>query len=236
MKNEEDNDQLPPNFEPYLEQINYYRHTLKLDCLSTAKERARFFVGYHVTKRNDNVGFRWYDANHSDFYLIYGSGQVEISWVSCKRYANGRHLLNPQAVLNSLENLISPQEIECYLRDIYPSRDLVPVKRDDTNCKQVFIANRTNENVIRLYKYKFKMYCNYYNDVVRTYKGFVHSGGGTFKLPQTPLCLPGNYEFSSNTAECVEKLINHGDTSAYKNVTNLGEYIKVIEFLDVSFK
>jgi hypothetical protein len=235
MESEEDNDHLPPNFEPYLEQINYYRHTLKLDCLSTAKERARFFVGYHVTKRNDGGGYKWYDANHSDFYLISDTGHVEISWVSCKSFS-GRHYLSPRAVLISFWYLVSPQEIECYLRDIYPFRELTPVKIDDTNRKQVFITNRTNENMIRLYKYKFKMYCKYYYDVVRTNKGFVHSGGGTFKLSQTPLCLPGNYEFSSNTAECVEKLINHGDTSAHKNVTNLGEYIKVIEFLDVSFK
>jgi hypothetical protein len=42
--------ELPPNFKDYLPLINYYRDTIKIDCLISTTEKFRLYAAYHIYK------------------------------------------------------------------------------------------------------------------------------------------------------------------------------------------
>jgi hypothetical protein len=116
---------------------------------------------------------------------------------------------------------VTLDEIKIYLYDIYPVKLLKIIKN---NNKEIIIKSSSNE-MIHLDYQQFKLYCGFYDYVIRLYKY-------EFKKNKT-ITIP--IYFSQNTAICIENLINYEDHNAYKKATNLYEYITVYDYLNVSF-
>lgn len=210
--------ELPANFIPFLPLINYYRDTLKLDCLVTRLEQFRFYTSYigkgkHAKRPKDF----WQDDELGYQYLFYG----------CKKCLHGKSwnkiidLNNEQDMMNEIAKG-SAEEIEKYSRDLYPHKDLKEIETDKDN-RIITISNCYDDQTISLSYISFKLYCNFYHDCIKQFKPL---SSNIIKIP---------IYFGENTGCCIEDLINNMYIKAYINVIDLKEYMDVTDYLGVSF-
>jgi hypothetical protein len=207
--------ELPPNFKNYLPLIHYYRNTLNIDCLTSTNEKLRLYAGYHLYKTKIPL---WVSND-----LTYG---YKRDWYECRslRLSYKCQLIQYQKndlMYNELKEVL-PHEIKEYLYDLYPCKPLKLIKR---NHYKIITLISSNDEIIRLDNQQFKLYCGLYNTIIKPYKN-------DFKENKT-INIP--LQFSKNTAECIEQLINLENNQAYKNAIDLYEYISMYDYLDVSF-
>lgn len=208
---------LPENFIPYKDTIEYYRNEHELDCLSTKYEKFRFFLGYHLGRKywvydHKPIYQSWVDPNSDCWWWDLTS--FTYRWDDYEKGIRGEKSFDENSDLKEVSN----DNIESYLKYIYPVKILKPIITHDASLITLF--NKSNTNKIILPRHLFIIYCKYYHD--DTYKTMHHM----FEIP---------FAFSNDTAKAIERLICNNESDSHKT-SDIQEYIKLIKYLDVSFQ
>jgi hypothetical protein len=208
--------ELPINFIPFMQTIYYYRNELNIDCLTTRQEQFRFYIGY-VDKST-----RYYAKRPEDHYQDPEPGFSNLGYDCIKCLVLN---LSDELTMMKTISVATYEQILWYLQDIYPHKKLKKYKYDDATITFINHDHVVFKYTMTLKYTNFKTYCEFYHIFPKPYMR---------NIKLTKECVL-EINFSENTARCIEDLINNKNINSYKNASDLLEYMKLTDYLGVSF-
>lgn len=202
---------LPSNFDAFMPIINYYRHTLNINCLSTIQEQFLFYMHYHQGIIKKDIRKNVFDSYDGD--LLYSYDRCFISrW---KNKIDRNIYFNVEKDRMDIMSLVKPEQIDLYLRNLYLEHYQL-AKLD--NIKK-YVNINCNDVIIKLDKAMLNRYSNFYDNTHIQYKY------NEIKI---------NIQIDEITARCIEDLINNENMNAILNAKDLLAYYAMIDYLDIN--
>jgi hypothetical protein len=207
-----------------MQTINYYRNELNIDCLTTRQEQFRFYIGYV-----DKLARYYAGRPEKDHYQDPEPGYSDFGYdcIKCLHYRGYRGVLDLSDELTMMRAISTAtyEQISWYLQDLYPHKKLKEYKCDDRTITLFNHDHAMFSHTMTLKYTNFKTYCGFYHICPKPYmRNIMLTKGCVLEI-----------NFGENTARCIEDLINNKNIDSYKNATDLLEYMKLTDYLAVSF-